>query len=79
MLPEDVETFLGIIKINGGISKQISTFPEIFYFSVKPPFKVIIIFSMIGPGENKWLKHKIWYLISISRLNVLKTKTYLSA
>ena len=53
MLPEDVETFLGKIKINGGISKQISTFPEIFDFSVKPPFKVIIIVSMIGPGENK--------------------------
>ena len=38
MLPEDVQTFLGKIKVNGSISRQSSTFPEIFIFQWNLPF-----------------------------------------
>jgi hypothetical protein len=39
LLPEDIGTFLAKIKVISSISGHSSTFSEVFYFLVKPPFK----------------------------------------
>jgi hypothetical protein len=42
LLLEDVGTFLDNKIIIGSISGHSSTFSEVFYFSVKPPFKELV-------------------------------------
>ena len=60
MLPEDVETMLGKKRVTSSISRQTYTFSEVFYFSVKPPFKAYILdfmdFFWVATNANKWSK-----------------------
>ena len=41
MLPEDVETFLVKIKVEGSISRQSTTFSEIFIFQWNLPLMLL--------------------------------------